>query len=263
MLLGAVVPLLSLGILAIISLNYFHKLDVQAIEQTLLDEIAAEMDAGVKQIVSTFQLQVTFDQTTDIALTDQHLLLQQLMAQFPELEEASFISTSVDKNGQETSVLNREAGDFTADGNLMNQQALDKFLVASGGGNYISPVYYTLKGPMVTIAAPVKNTPKTGQPDIIAVLSGEIRLDSLRRIIYQAHLGNSGYLYLRDGNGFLLADSQNQSELGTAVPAHLLQDLTTYNSFWNEKVVGMSRKLKSLDVNLVAEWPTSDAGPNR
>lgn len=259
MLLGALVPLAVFGILAIYSLNYFHKLDLQTIEQTLLDELAAQMDAAVKQIISTFQLEVTFDQTTDIALNDQHLLLKQLMSQFPELEEASFISASGSQYGRETSVLNRSSGNFAQSSDLSDQSQIEKFKNAVLGKNYISEVYYTLKGPMVTIAAPVKNTPKSGQPSVIAVLNGEIRLEALQRIIYQAHLGNSGYLYLRDNNGFLVSYSQGKGQIGRAVPQHLSQELGTYQNFWQQKVFGMSRKLKSLDANLVAEWPTNDA----
>jgi len=260
MLLASVAPLVVLGFLAVYSLNYFHKLDVQSIEQTLLNELSAEMDANLKQIMSTFQLQVTFDQTTDIALPDQHLILQQLMDQFPELEEASFISASSSQYGQETSVLNRSAdGEFTADSDLTNQQLIEKFKIAVSGKNYISQVYYTIKGPMVTIAAPVKNTPKEGQPLVIGVLSGEIRLAALNRIIYQAQLGSSGYLYLQDGNGILLAHSLGDKGVGSELPKRILPELVSYQSFWGQKVSAMSRQLKTLNVSLVAEWPVLDA----
>ena len=260
MLMAAVIPLLVLGILAIFSLNYFHKLDVESIEQTLLDEISAETDDTINRVVSTFQLQVTFDQTTDIALSDQHLLLQQLMVQFPDLQEASFISTSDSQYGQETAVLNRELPDeFAPSGDLINQKNVEKFQLAAKGQNYVSPVYFTLNGPMVTIATPVKNTPKTGAATVISVLSGEIKLTALHRIIYQAHLGNSGYLYLADNSGFMIEHSLGQGQPGMYIAPMPQQNLASYTSFWGQKVAGMSRKLKSINLNLAAEWPTADA----
>lgn len=259
MLLASFVPLVVFGLLAIYSLNYFHQIDLKTIESTVLNENLAQMDSAVDKISETLQLQVTFDQTSDISLPDQQLILKQLMLQIPEIEDISFISASPDKFGQETSNLQRNENDFAQDSDLINQTQSEKFKKVVSGQGYISPIRYTLKGPMVTIAQPVKNTPKFGQPTIISVLAANIRLDELQKIIHQAKLGNSGYLYLLDDNGYLVAHSTSASKIGTFIAHKTSAELSRYQSFWDQSVVGLSYKTVKLHATLVAEWPASDA----
>lgn len=255
----AVIPLVVLGASAIYILDYFHRLDVQAIERTLLDEASSQIDAAMNRYIETFQLQVTYPQTSDLSMQDQRLVLEQLMTQFPELSEASFISVNEDRVGQETAVILSDRK-FLEEDELADQSRLAKFIEASQGKNYVSPVYYTLKGPMVTIAAPVKNTPADGgKPQVISILTGELRLITLPKLINVSRLGNTGYLYLQDENGFLLAQSAGGPfRSGSLLRARDNQELAEYDSY-GEPVIGMSRKLASVQGYLVAEWPVADA----
>ncbi|MGE5392821.1 MAG: ATP-binding protein [Candidatus Saccharibacteria bacterium] len=262
MLVTAVVPLVVLGVSAIYILDYFHKLDVQAIERTLLDETSSQIDAAISRYMETFQVQVTYNQTTDVSLQDQKLILDQMLVQFPELTEVSFISVAEGNYGRETSVIvNNGSGEFLDRSELTDQSKLPKFIEAAAGRNYIGPVYYTQKGPMVTIAAPVKNTPTEEgvKPAVISVLTGEIRLSTLPKLINVSRLGNTGYLYLQDENGFLLAQSRGGGlKAGTPLKIRNNPELERYTSF-GEPVVGMNRQLSTIKGRLVAEWPVSDA----
>lgn len=256
MLVTAVLPLIVLGVSSIYILNYFHNLDVAAIEQTLLDETGSQIDAAIKRYLETFQVQVTYNQTSDVSLTDQKLILEQLAVQFPEVEEASFISVSEDAYGKETSVLS--GGVILPEDEMTDQSKIEKFIRAAEGRNYVGPIYYTLKGPMVSVAAPVKNTPVDGNPAVISVLTGEIRLTTLPKLIYSSRLGNSGYLYLADESGILLAQSRGGLKAGQLVPVRKNAEVQRYDSF-GEPVAGMSKRLSGLNAYLVAEWPVADA----
>jgi signal transduction histidine kinase len=260
-LVATVIPIAVLGELAIFELNVYHNNDLQSIEQTLLDEKISEIDDNIQNVLDTFQLQVTYDQVSDISLSDQHLLLTQLMTQFPNLQEASFISVLQPRPGKETSRIEREdLNNFIADDLLSNEGLIEKYKVAAAGKNYISQVHYTINGPMVTIAAPVNNTPKDGSlPQVVSVITGELKLANLQKIVALSRLGNSGYVYLQDNSGFLVYSSQNQSVTGEMTPKLASTQLNFYANAKNDQVVGLSAKSKLLNTNLVAEWPISDA----
>jgi signal transduction histidine kinase len=244
------------------SLNYFHQQDLEKIEETLLNELTSEIDATMTRFMETFQVVVTYSQVTDISDNDQELLLQQLMDEFPELMEASFISVSEDFYGQEKSKLNRLKEGFADETDLVSQAKMDKFKQAAERKFYIGPVYYTLKGPMVTVSSPVKNTPKEEEglaPSVIMVLTGEIRLLAPQKAIMQTMLGNSGYVYLRDNNGFVIADSIGKMKVGDAAAFSAQEQMASYKNYQGEEVYGMSRMLSTLNASVIAEWPVSDA----
>lgn len=244
-----IVPLVFLGVLSVYSLNLFHEADVRSIEDNLLNQKIVEIGEAFDRVIGTLELTVAFEQVSDIELSQQHFLLEQFLQEIPALEEISFISIT----GQETSVYSK-AG-FAADDELADHSLNKSFQLALTGKNYLSPVYFTLSGPAMSIATPVKN--RNGI--VISVLSGKINLQELQKIIRRSYLGETGYLYLLDETGILVAHSKEDRLAGIGFDRVGQADDTRYNSHWGEPVVASRKAVGKLDLILVAEWPTREA----
>jgi signal transduction histidine kinase len=265
MILIGVLPIVILGSLALYSLNLTHRLDVASIETNLINQKTEQVSEFFNDITSAFDLRVAFEQTSDIEINQQHFLLQQLLTENPSLEEVAFASLS----GKETSKYDRVHTGTVPEDELIDQSRIGKFIKAREGNVFISPVYLTLKGPMISVASPVRN--RNGI--IISVLIGKINLNGIVGVIKEAKLGSSGYVYVVDQDGYLLTTSRpgtysatlNLGRIGfisrlIAGEAFLdAEKQARYASFWNEKVVAAGNSVKNYGVSVVAEWPTADA----
>ena len=256
-----IVPLVILGALALFNLNLFHQVDVASIENNLIDQKIEEIRAFVEGIISTFQLKIG-QEIGEIEVVDQRFFLKQLLGEFPDLEEVSFIGL----DGEETSSFSRSFPDGLPEDELFDHSNLEKFIKAKSGQNYIGGVYFTLQGPMITISAPVLN--KNDQ--IIQVLTGEVRLENLKKIIEKSKLGNTGYVYVTDKDGFLIASSRTEKDtlasLRSVEFVHALLEgvedgdvPNRYTNFWGELVVAEGKYLSDLGFAVIAEWPVQDA----
>ncbi len=264
MFLVSALPLLVVGVLAVYSLNYFHEQDLQTIEQTVLDQTAQQINNEIGQVLESMEVQVGFSQTDDIRLQDQTLLLEQLASRFPELNTIAFISTisAKDTYGYETAKIIKGQETLTDPELLQNLTQTKKFIVASTGGTYKSEIYHTAEGPMITLAVPIHNTPNPDeekQPEVIMVLTADLKLSRLSRVLRLINLGNTGYLYLLDQTGRVLYASR--PDLPTPNRATLPTGSSTerYLGLNGEHVIGLNKNVPGLPLRLVAEWPASDA----
>ncbi len=255
------VPIVVLGLLSFYSIRFFHDSDVASIENNLVNQKTEEINAFIQSIVSTFKIRVSFEQTGDIDLAGQYFILKQLFNQFLDIQEISFINLT----GHETSRLNKSFPDGIGSEELQDQSRSEKFVRAKNGHNYISPVYVTSKGPTIMVASPVFN--RNGI--LISVISGEVSLESLQKIVERSQLGNSGYLYIVASDGFLVAHSQkdklNNTDLANVafVKNIINKDNVTgqnrYNSLWHEPVVASGKYIDELKLGVIAEWPVKEA----
>ncbi len=266
MMLVGVAPFILIGIIALYNLNRSHEADVMSIEKNVINQKKEEIQGYIEAIQSTFQLRVSFEQISDIEISNQKFLLKQLMQEIPVLQEVAFLNL----NGQETAKFSRYLGEEAVpEEYLKDQSEIEKFKQTRLGKDYIGPVYFTLKGPMLTLASPVLN--KNGI--VIAALTGEVYVSELQKIAEKTHLGETGYLYLTDEDGFLIAHSDPDKMDLTAtsfknVPflrqilnggENLLEKQNRYRSFWNEPVVSWGEKFANTGWGIAAEWPVSDA----
>lgn len=258
-----VAPLVALGFLTFYSLSVFHRFDVAAIEDNLIGEKIKVIDGFVNGIVEILQLKVGLPDV-QIASSSERFFLLGLLKENPSLEEAAFINLE----GMETSRFGRFYPNGVPQDELQNQKFVEKFIAAKNGQNYIGPIYFTLKGPMLSVAAPVRN--RDGK--IIAVLAGEAGLSVLQKTIKNTSLGNSGYVYLVDQDGFLVAHSfSGAAEFSSFSNFGFIADLVKgnnylgvegqrrYKSFLGEEVVAAGSYLERYHLAVVAEWPVQDA----
>lgn len=272
-------PLIFMGFLGIYLVNLTQRQSVSNLELQLISQKMEEIEKNIDEIRGLFQLQVAYEQYSEPDPKDQKFILEMMLEENKSLVELSFINT-IEKEkiadcfggekpgllGEETCKVSRYQKIFSSD--LLNQKNLPKFLEAREGRDYFGEVYYTLEGPMVTIASSVYN--KKGQ--IISVLSGEINLVPLQKIISRSRLGDEGYLLLLDRKGNLFAKSETiiskfenlkNMELASSVLAGGLrtglEKKDLYQSFWGKTAIGAGKPIKDLGWAMISEWPERDA----
>lgn len=278
----AVVPLAILGFLAFYSLNLFHRFDITGIEDNLINQKTEEISGFINNIVGAFDLRVDYTSSSlidasSIDVASQRFILSGLLNSYPALDEVSFINMIEEKEklldaripvGKETAKYSRVYHDGAPSSALLNKSRLESFRQAAAGKIYLSSVYYTLKGPMISVTAPVLNKNNI----IVNVLSGEINLFGIQKIVQNSRLGNSGYLYLLDQDGFLIAHSQAQKITEASLKSHFfVNDLlkgerklgvggqARYQSIWGEPVVAAGDYISKFGWAIIAEWPANDA----
>lgn len=255
------IPIVALGLLSFYNIRVLHNSDVASIEKNLINQKIEEIDAFIQSIQSTFQLKVSFEQVSDIELSSQHFILRRLLDEFPEIQEISFINI----RGYETSRANRSFPDGVPTEELQNIKTSEKFIKARESQDYISPIYLK-SGPTVTISAPVYN--RNGV--IISVLTGDVGLETIQKIVEKSQLGKIGYLYVVARDGFLVAHSQkdkiNSPNLAyidfvksTVGSSPETTNESRYLSAWDETVVASGRYLENLSIGVIAEWPIKEA----
>lgn len=152
---------------------------------------------------------------------------------------------------------------------LEDQSMHPKFLAAKDGRDYIGAVYDDAEnnGTFVTLAAPVKNA----RGEIIAVLAAEMDLKEVAQSVGSVTLGNSGYVYVVDPEGHIVANSRAESSPSLLGESDVVRDVLsgatrtglasndTYRSAWGERVIGAGYRLPRTGWAVVVEWPFRDA----
>lgn len=259
------IPVLISGGMTLYLIDIFHRHDVSALELQLIDQKIEEIEKFFTDTSGVLELRVGITETREIEsskLSWQELLADGILASSPAFEEVSFINLQ-GKEAAKRSKSNPVEQEF------FNVSNLDKFKVSRDGKNYLSEVYFTSSGPMITLSAPVKIDETT-----IQILSAEVNLTSLFRSIAASRMGASGYLAVFDRNGAFISNheksgilpgssffgwkrvrlvSQNQMFSG-------LEPRDIYESpFGKIPVVGAGKKMPVTGWVILAEWPLEDA----
>ncbi|MBI2637323.1 MAG: sensor histidine kinase [Candidatus Sungbacteria bacterium] len=125
---------------------------------------------------------------------------------------------------------------------------------------------------MMTIASPVFGKERGGgEPVLVAVLTGEINIRSFGAIVSNAHLGNTGFMYLVDRDGRLLSEGEKKERYYNLSTLPLVYDilhgrdrigrenLGYYDGFFKNDVLASGISIPNLGWGLIAEWPREDA----
>ena len=270
-----VIPLVLVSLLGLYSLNKFHRTDIAAIEENLVNQKVEEVQSFFRETIGSLELTVGTDQEF-IEFSSQEFILRGLLAANSALEEVGFINLRDIARlelyeGDEMTRLSRTFPDGVPTSLLTNAGHVEKFTSAKNGKGYVSPVYYTFKGPMITVSSPVRN--QDGK--VIAALAGEISLTSLQEVADRSVLGSRGYLYIVDQDGFVVASSKRDgwtdpapkdfrtvgfvSEMLRGKRYSGRENESQYTSFWKEEVIGAGKYLDDFHLGLIAEWPVEDA----
>lgn len=266
MALVSVVPVFAAGFLSVYSIRASHKESVANLEDTLINQQYAEIknfvdEAGTQNTISTSE---EGGPTLDSQIGAVTGFLKIIIDGYQPLEESYFVSV----DGKETIRFSQSYTGGVPIGELRDLSNIEGFLTAKAGKQYFGPVYYTLKGPMMSVATPARN--KSGSR-IIGVIGGELKLSHLRELMGRAKLGNSGYVYLVDKDGFLISNSSRIVPVSSFKKIGIVGDVLKkhdflgsdgqrrYLNFGGVEVVAAGRFLPEYGWGLIAEWPATEA----
>lgn len=255
-----------MGLAGVNLINRTHRIDVSNLERTVISQKAAEAEKFINEVMGLFQLQVGFKEYAEIELSQQVFLAERMLEENPYLEEVSFIGL----DGKETSKATRAGRESK---NLKDQGQNPNFLTAKSGADYFGTVKFTSPpaqagaGPTVTVASPIIN--REGQ--IISVLSGEVNLRPIQESVSNVLLGNTGYLYITDPAGSIIAHSRNIDIGKNIKETQIVNDILggktrnglerkdIYTGYWGERVIGAGNLARPLNWAIIVEWPLDDA----
>lgn len=149
----------------------------------------------------------------------------------------------------------------------------DALAQTSAGNNYISPVYIddVTSEPLIVIAIPVKNV--FGDTD--GTLMAEVNLKFMWSLVDQLQVGETGYAYVVDNQGNLIAfqdttrvlAGENVSQIAevrefienVGASADLTPDVESYTGLTGATVLGTYVPLGTPDWAVVIEQPAAEA----
>jgi len=264
-----VVPLVVAAGLTEYVVTNSHRDDVAKLESAVLLQKGIEIENFINgSILSQTRVLVPFTQSINVATSAQAFVLKQTFVALPFLASESFVNLS----GMETARADRTHLDGYPASALQDMSGTTAFQQAKQGHSYIGPVSYDSNNtPMVTFASAVQSD--TGE--IIGVVIGSAYLSNIQSIVASGQIGNTGYLYLVDQDGNMIAGGMGfAGKSGSSITASLSivkkvlagETLTTpetqmrYVSAEGEPVIGAAIPLTDHGAwGLVAEWPAKEA----
>jgi signal transduction histidine kinase len=278
-----IVPLVAAVALTYYVVTSSHRDDVAKLEAAVLTQTQGEIQSFIDNNILT-QTSVEIPYGGNIFATSsipaQQYVLGQTLGALPFLQSEAYVNLA----GQETAAADKNNIFGIASSSLQNVSASPAFQAAKAGNDYLGPIGYVPDAatgqsvPVVTFASPVKD--QNGQT--IGVISGTASLDELQIIVASSTIGNTGYLYLVDQNGALIAGGGSAAaggslsgDIGSSTVAQMpmvqkviggtgsltAQAQLRYKNIFGKEVVAAGEPLNEGGQywGLVAEWPTSEA----
>ena len=229
-----IVPVAVISITLLTSIGAVHRNDLQLVAENLVSQKAAELSRSLDGFFEQFRLVLIREDDQPPDRSSQRFIAGDLLARNPNLLEVSFICVvSRCELGHETAHLGRNGTPA-----LLDRSDDPAFTTARAGHQYVSPVTFRAGRAVLTVANPVQ----TKRGLTVAVLAVTFDLSSLQTLVRQATLGRTGYLYLTDASGRVLAHPRS-ALVGAPAPAA------------TEAVLRATRRYDRLGWWLVAEWP--------
>lgn len=273
-----IVPLVAAAVLTYYVVTNSHRDDVAKLEAAVLTQTAGNIQSFISGDILT-QTSVDIPYGGNIFATSsipaQQYVLGQTLSALPFLQSEAYVNLA----GAETAAADRSDLFGIASSSLTNVASSPGFQAAKAGDDYLGSVTYASGTPMVSFASPVRDN----NDDIIGAIMGIASLDDLQSIVASATIGNTGYVYLVDNNGTLIAGGGDASGAGgtladdiggtTVAQVPMVQkvlggtdartpaeQMRYENAFGKEVVAaGMPLSEDGQSWGLVAEWPTSEA----
>ena len=266
-LLAGLIPLLVMAAVSIYLVNLTHRIDVTNLERTLARQVSTEVKKVVDEATAILELTVAFPDFAPIAFSQQDFLLESILKNNLSFHEVSFICLTERQCavGKETKRWVRNGDELLPSLELRLRNDDPAFGFAKTGTNYFGPVEFN-NGERISIAAPVKN--KKGE--IIAVLAGKLGLDSIQDIVKKTRLGETGYVYIVNNGGRIIAYPDGEHLGDTALHLPTVERLISqdgdagplggivYKNLDDELVSGAGELIPDLNWGVVAEWPRKE-----
>jgi signal transduction histidine kinase len=262
------VPPLTLGILAMRSARVAQEAEIRerniSVARSGVDKVQSYLD----NIVDNMRLMIELGGLQDMDPIAAKAHLSYFLSFMEDVKEISLI----DARGQERIKLAENT--FMTSSDLTSQANSPKFQLPYTGKTYIGPVRTSeFSEPFVTVALPIRNL---AEDTVVGVLAVEVNLKSLWDEVLSFKVGQSGYLYLVNGSGQLLAHPdfslvlrrKDLTQRG-AVRRFLTGEddpppgaNLEYANYQEVQVVGVHARSQKLGWGVIVEQPTAEAFAN-
>ncbi len=267
-LIAGLVPLVLMGGVSFYLVNLTHRLDVASLEENTARQVATDVSRLFARMTGDLTITAAFNDFAPIAFIQQNIILPQILTQYPAITDASFVCMTPTQCtiGRETSRALRENKHAVPTKILRDRNGDAAFLATKGGKNYFGQVQKIKNQFVLTGAWPVYNATR----QIVSVLTADITLADVTDIVRARKLGETGYVYIVDHTGTIIAHPQENliGANASAIPSLVSLSLHTgsstpasnasYQSIGGETVSGAAITMNDLDWTVVAEWPQTE-----
>jgi len=271
-LITGLIPLLLMGGVTVYFINYVHRIDVTSLEQNLARQVANEITKEISDVAAV-QLDVTLasPEFVPIETAQQKNILDQILNNNTSFTEVAFICLTPNECvvGTETSRENRNPATSLIETGvgLRDRSRSPEFIAARTGKAYVGQAELNNGAPFMVLARPVLNEKRA----VIAVLTAKLRLNRVQNIVAGARLGGTGYVYLINEQGIILAHPNSQkvgANVSSFPSAQIVLSLMTqalqakenvlYKNLDNQSVSGAGAFISDFHWGVIAEWPRAE-----
>lgn len=264
------VALLPLVALAIISWRDIYRTRIQSISE-FESSIAFQTGSQVKKLINDKLLGVRIkivdpriDSFEKIGEEQQRLILTDLLKTDPSLETVDLL----DLEGKMRKKFLK--GGIEAEPETLSFKTTEGFQWALQGKAYLGKVIFENNTPKTALVSPVVNP----EGKVIAVLMVGVDLSMIQELIGKIKIGETGYLYLVDKDGNIIAHSKNPELIGKNVKEEEIKGVQAvilkqtrlgleredrYPGLSKEKVIGATLPIQEFNWGIVVEWPEKEA----
>ena len=267
--LSAIVLLIN-GSIALYTNIRVYQDSITAKQQVIAQDASKAVNGFIENqftVLSTMAWQIN---PNEMPADVQSRTVTDLMAIQPDLRQIAFL----DIQDNETAFASRiQSGTSNARTKFIDHIkgiGLDQI---KNGQRYISPVYYDdLNGtPVITLMVPMTDALR----NVRGTLAVELNLISIWRVVNDLKIGETGYIYLVDSQGNLIAYKDTDRVLAGENVSHIAEvskfvnnveaatdlspNVTSYTGLIGDKVLGLYVPLGTPQWAIVAELPTTEA----
>ena len=263
----SVVLLLVNGSLFLVS-NIQTNQDAISSKQQLIAQYAADtVREFIQNKFSNLEIAVEFAKPVDASAETRKTILDSLLGQDPAFRQFILLDSRGQQLAQDSIISDKLSSQF------ISQINGDVSTQTSKGNRYIGPVYIEdISGqPLITIAIPVKNV----IGDFQGTLAAEVNLKFMWDLVGQLQVGETGYAYVVDNQGNLIAFGDTSRVLrgenvkqilvvnkfiqNTSPPTNIAPALETYTGLLGKTVLGTYVPLGTPQWAVVTELPVTEA----
>ncbi len=201
--LSLIIPPLVIGTLVIVTVRnattQASLREQKEVASRIGDRVAGYVD-NVKKVLMTMDSQGRFAQ---ISLQEQEVAIRELLRNYPDLMECSVLNQA----GRETIKVMRKNNKIFLSEKLVNRSFREEFGQALQGEFYIGPVFFTSRERIPQMFVSVSLGKDKG------VLLARLSLDNIWRMICEVTIAQTGYAYVVNPKGTLIAHPDRERVL--------------------------------------------------
>jgi len=261
----SIFPPLTLGVLAMRSARVAQESDVRERSAAVASWGVDKVQSYVADIEEDLRLIVELGDLQTMNLVAAKPLLSFFLSFSEDVKEMSLL----DASGRER--LKMSGSTLVVPGDLGSQAGTPKVQVPLSGETYIGQVRTSeFSEPFLTLAVPIR---KLAEDRIVGVLAVEVNLKRLWDEVLSFKVGQSGYVYLVNGKGQLLAHPDFSLVLarrdlsGAGAVQRFLKGedepapgtSLEYPNYQGVQVIGLHARSPKLGWGVIVEQPTAEA----